>query len=507
MTTLIPKFDFKNGGSTPTGAVNRPINLKLGEWVSVNDFGAAGDGTTDDTTAIQAALNTGKTVILPSNTYLITDSLEILGQKIIGTGSTARTGSADTYAMTTIKVTGNAPAIIYTASTNVTFEIEGLRIVYNDGVMPTTSTGHDQQIGFYFNNPTFPSPPNGMQFSKISNCMVFGAWQAYYQDGGGYLTRIERFWSWNCYKGFYSKGGTTLEFDTCYVLAGCVAWDIESTVGLTITNSGFDQCVLTADSPSKTLCLFSAIDNFTFNEFQAEANTVEEDFGSVILFYSCAGSLSGFNTWGNTIKNLTANQDVYLVLIQQSWIAFNGCNPVRGAGALIYTGAAGFPATIAVTSYSFVNATSCLIRVSTGGTPTANYSLSSDNTSLATYDTSTLEGSVVANPTAWQTTGSITPVLNSFTVTGTPILTGNYSTTRTVARGTVTATIKIDPNGGTIAATGGVSNVTGLNTLPLIVTPVVTSSGIGTVNTFGQIYVPSISTTSSPVYITVTYNI
>jgi hypothetical protein len=52
MTTLIPKYDQ---GST--SASNRPINLKLAETVSVKDFGATGDGTTDDTAAIRAAVN------------------------------------------------------------------------------------------------------------------------------------------------------------------------------------------------------------------------------------------------------------------------------------------------------------------------------------------------------------------------------------------------------------------------------------------------------------------
>ena len=79
MTTLIPKFDLKNGGSIPTGAVNRPINQKLAELVSVKDFGALGDGITDDVTAIQNAIaslaTTGGEVYFPSGTYLMSSSL------------------------------------------------------------------------------------------------------------------------------------------------------------------------------------------------------------------------------------------------------------------------------------------------------------------------------------------------------------------------------------------------------------------------------------------------
>ena len=64
-----------------TGALQRTIKSKLDERVSVVDFGATGDGVTDDTTDIQEALNhTANTVVFPEGTY-ITTGLSISSKK------------------------------------------------------------------------------------------------------------------------------------------------------------------------------------------------------------------------------------------------------------------------------------------------------------------------------------------------------------------------------------------------------------------------------------------
>lgn len=54
-----------------TDAVQRSVESKLQDVVSVKDFGAAGDGTTNDTTAVQRALSSGKSLDWGGLTYRI----------------------------------------------------------------------------------------------------------------------------------------------------------------------------------------------------------------------------------------------------------------------------------------------------------------------------------------------------------------------------------------------------------------------------------------------------
>ena len=65
-------FKQANSTSVYTGAVGKTVHDKLQDIVSVYDFGATGNGTTDDTVAIQAALNSGaKQIYFPNGTFLV----------------------------------------------------------------------------------------------------------------------------------------------------------------------------------------------------------------------------------------------------------------------------------------------------------------------------------------------------------------------------------------------------------------------------------------------------
>ena len=76
MTTLTPKFQ-----QTGIGAVNQSIDIKLLERMSTIDFGVVGDGATDDTAAMQIAIDAsvaaGKILFIPAGTYKITSTLTL----------------------------------------------------------------------------------------------------------------------------------------------------------------------------------------------------------------------------------------------------------------------------------------------------------------------------------------------------------------------------------------------------------------------------------------------
>lgn len=86
--------NYNQGG---TGASTRTVQARLQDYVSVKDFGAVGDGVTNDTAAIQAAMSASKNLYFPDGTYNVptwtTQSITTARTKLWGSGVIQGNGS------------------------------------------------------------------------------------------------------------------------------------------------------------------------------------------------------------------------------------------------------------------------------------------------------------------------------------------------------------------------------------------------------------------------------
>jgi hypothetical protein len=99
---------YNEGG---TGAVNRTLTSKLNDFISVKDFGAVGDGSTDDTSSILSCATycdtNNKAMFFPSGTYNFTGGLNVTsnfgifaepGAQLSATSSSVSTTPCMTFA-------------------------------------------------------------------------------------------------------------------------------------------------------------------------------------------------------------------------------------------------------------------------------------------------------------------------------------------------------------------------------------------------------------------------
>lgn len=161
MTTLIPKFDLKNGGSTPAGAINRTIYQKLSDTISVKDFGAVGNGSTDDTAAILAAcasLTSNSSLYFPAGNYLFNNGAT--GFTLTGLNNVYIRGEG---AQITLSVNAGMGRFVNCVNINVT----GLKILGTWGTAPLPDffTGNENQGRF-----------------SVSNCNTINFYENFWQN-------------------------------------------------------------------------------------------------------------------------------------------------------------------------------------------------------------------------------------------------------------------------------------------------------------------------------------
>lgn len=144
-----------------TGAVTRSVQTKLRETVSVKDFGAVGDGTTDDTAAMNAAAAAAgaakKALFVPAGVYKMTAPWVIPVKVYVLGESPSIQSSYDPGA------TWNYGAIIFKAHTGNAITKTGT-VAYEEGA-PI------ENITISSHRTLYPGG-NGIVLDKVSNCHI-----------------------------------------------------------------------------------------------------------------------------------------------------------------------------------------------------------------------------------------------------------------------------------------------------------------------------------------------
>ena len=274
--------------------------------VNVKDFGATGDGTTDDTAAIQAAINYAAaryawsvdgTVFLPAGNYRITSSLDTTVASPVSQVGLRGEGQF----ATAIKPDGNFTAI-------------KMRTAYVDSgdfsiEWPVTAAASisASRIGI-----EFAGPNNQFSYTTVENITVMYAYRGFVLlDNSGqplgttYLATLRKLTAFRCADyGFHldsKNGSTTLVLEQCYVNAsdstgsaygkGLFADNIND---LTLQGCAFDLCLnswLLSQNHLQMCAISTAFESCGMDSASATA----------VLLNGAVNTLTGVKVFGGTL--------------------------------------------------------------------------------------------------------------------------------------------------------------------------------------------------------------
>jgi len=209
--TVLVAVDGKRYKRIYSGAINA-------SW-----FGAKGDGTRDDTSALQAAINAGPgTIFLPRGTYRITVPLSLHGRHVLITGegidvtsivaSAAMTAVIDAFETNDVRV---SPFELHHLTINGSqLASAGIKIRYRHLVKLCSVRVWNAATGLHakdtwlssFDNCLFEHCTNGVYLEGSNHRSLFQACS--FQGNTGYQLKIEQHGSEN-------DGNDALEFSNC----------------------------------------------------------------------------------------------------------------------------------------------------------------------------------------------------------------------------------------------------------------------------------------------------
>jgi hypothetical protein len=283
-----------------SGAVARSAASKFGDVVSVKDFGAVGDGVTDDTAAIQAAVTYvnglgGGTVYLPQGNYIITAPISIYSNiRFIGAGGES----------TKITKTTNTPVAASETASLVCLFLQSMGDVNGDVncILWVTASIRAEKVEIAHmtlrSNAASPigSPVRfgiatvGMSDSHIHDLQIEYVSLAAFVAPVFWFSKIELVQVWKCVQGVAIENVTTCSINNNYVVgardAGYYLRNLKySTVEANACDNTNSASSVPAYSDRSIRGISYVLDACTSVSFKN--NGSEQCFGTIWLFKSC----------------------------------------------------------------------------------------------------------------------------------------------------------------------------------------------------------------------------
>ncbi|MDY8095878.1 glycosyl hydrolase family 28-related protein [Paenibacillus polymyxa] len=278
-------------------------NLKVSFIRNVKEFGAVGNGTIDDTASIQAAIYAvtayGGSLYVPSGTYKITDTLQILSSvTIIGEGATFSGTTILKFYMDGKPLTN--PALRIHAANNV--HVEDLYFL---------NEGKEKRIGIHVDGgSTNPELNSFITFNSV----VSVGWSKCFAVNNTWIVSFRE-----CYAGksgdsygYFAQGGTitTLLLDHCYATSCDVAFYIGESHYTTLLSCVADY--------SKIGYQLTSVNTLTMSGCASEGA-----ISTAIDIYNSSVVVNGFTSIGNGTDS-DANTATILNAVNESRIYIRG---------------------------------------------------------------------------------------------------------------------------------------------------------------------------------------